>query len=138
VLTKTKKHLILIADDDRYIRELLHKEFDLSEYEVNIVNNGEKLINLLQTKKASLVITDIYMDDTDGFEVITNVKKLKPNIPIIVITGDNDIELERKVRNKDIFAYFTKPIEIKIFNETIKAAIDGFDKSEALSFDRKH
>jgi len=138
VLTKTKKHLILIADDDKYIRELLHRELDLSEYEVNIVNNGDKLISLLQTKKASLVITDIYMDDTDGFEVITIVKRLNPYIPIIVITGDNDIELERKVRNKDIFAYFIKPIEIKIFHETIKAAIDGFSKSEALSFDRKH
>jgi DNA-binding NtrC family response regulator len=138
VLTKTKKNLILIADDDKYIRELLQKELDLSEYEVNIVNNGDKLINLLQTKKASLVITDIYMDDTDGFEVITIVKRLNPDIPIIVITADNDIELERKVRNKDIFAYFIKPIEIKIFNETVKAAVDGFIKSETANFDRKH
>lgn len=138
MLTKTKKNLILIADDDKYIRELLQKELDLSEYEVNIVNNGDKLINLLQTKKASLVITDIYMDDTDGFEVITIVKRLNPDIPIIVITADNDIELERKVRNKDIFAYFIKPIEIKIFNETVKAAVDGFIKSETANFDRKH
>lgn len=138
MLTTAKKHLILIADDDKYIRDLLHKEIDLSEYEVNIVNSGDKLIDLLKSRKASLIITDIYMDNKGGFEVISIVKKLDKYIPIIVITADNDIELERKVRNRDIFAYFVKPIEIKIFNDTIKAAIESFDKSEAKDIDIKH
>lgn len=125
--TKIKKHIILIADDDKYIRGLLKKELKSPEYEIVIVNSGNKLIELLKSKKASVIITDIYMNDKDGFDVISAVKRINREIPIIVITGDNEIEMERKARNKDIYAYFIKPIEIKIFKETVKAAIDSIE-----------
>lgn len=124
---KTKRHIILIADDDEYIRVLLKKELDSVKYEITIVNSGNKLIKLLKTKKASVIITDIYMDGEDGLEVISTVKKINSKLPIIVITGDNEIEMERKVRDRDIFAYFVKPLEIEIFKKTIKAAVESVD-----------
>jgi DNA-binding NtrC family response regulator len=125
--SKTKKHIILIADDDRYIRALLKKELNEPGYAVTIVNSGNRLIGLLKAKKAGVIITDIYMDGKDGFEVISEVKRINRDIPIIVITGDNEIEMERKVRNKDIFAYFIKPLEIEIFKKTVNAAIDSIE-----------
>jgi DNA-binding NtrC family response regulator len=125
--TLIKKYIILIADDDKYIRDLLKKELNLPHYEVIVVNSGDELIRLLKSKKIDIIITDMYMDGKDGFEVIAAVKKINKEIPIIVITGDNEIAVERKARDKDIFAYFIKPIEIEIFKETVKAAIDSIE-----------
>lgn len=120
-----KKKIILIADDDKYMHELLKKEFDPETYEVTAVNSGSKLMRLLKTIKPGLIITDIYMDGKDGFEVIANVKKVNAKTPVIVITADNKIELERKARDKDVFAYFVKPLETDIFKDTVKAAMES-------------
>jgi DNA-binding NtrC family response regulator len=124
---KRKREIILIADDDKYIRALLKKELDSVKYEITIVNSGNKLIELMKTGKPSVIITDMYMDGKDGLEVISAVKKMNSRLPIIVITGDNEIAMERKVRDKDIFAYFVKPLEIKIFRKTIKAAVESIE-----------
>ena len=121
IINKLKRY-ILIAEDEFVNQEIL-KEILSDEYEVLIANNGIEALDILNstTVPISLILMDLNMPLMDGFTLLKEIKKVKEymNIPIIVITGEKDSELE--ALNLGAVDFIAKPFDL---NEIIKARVN--------------
>ena len=79
---------ILVIDDVGGIRQLLRDGLNAAGYGVFMAANGQQGLALFQTQPSDLVITDIFMPEGDGLEVIRSLRKTYPTLPIIAISGD--------------------------------------------------
>jgi len=117
------KKTILVADDDKFFRDRLRKVLQEEGYSVQTVESGVAAIRKILKEKFYALILDIYMEGMGGFETISILKKIDPHLPIIVITGNDSLETERKIRTKGIFYYFVKPFDMKEMKEVVKLAL---------------
>jgi YesN/AraC family two-component response regulator len=82
---------VLIIDDEPYILLMLKKMLERAGYEVDLASNGREGMELFQKESADLVITDIIMPDREGLELIIEMKKKRPGLKIIAISGGGRI-----------------------------------------------
>ncbi|GIL37862.1 response regulator [Roseiterribacter gracilis] len=85
---------ILIVDDDRHTCELLRHILEAASHEVQTAYDGSDAAQLFRTQTFDLVMTDIYMPERDGFDVMRDVRKQQPNVPIIIFTGQRDLHFD--------------------------------------------
>ncbi|WP_208589937.1 response regulator transcription factor [Gracilibacillus suaedae] len=120
---------ILLADDEQQMRTMLtlylRKDFQLIEAE-----NGNEAINALKHHEVDLVLLDIMMPELDGIEACKQMKKLKPGVPIILLTALN--ETSQKVEGLTIGAddYVVKPFEPEELLARIHVQLRHFQKEE--------
>src|SRR6476659_3854778 len=78
---------VLVVDDEASIRDLLSKTLALAEYDVDLAFDGRTALDRLRTAPYDLLITDLKMPGVDGLAVIREARRLKADIPVIIITG---------------------------------------------------
>ena len=78
---------VLVVDDEASIRDLLAKTLALAEYDVDLAPDGRAALERLRIIPYDLLITDLRMPGIDGLTVIKEARRLKTDIPIIIITG---------------------------------------------------
>lgn len=80
---------ILITDDEQDILDLLRGELSEadSSFKIFQADSGYNALNYIQTEQIDILVTDIAMPDMDGYELYTRARELKPNLPIIMMTG---------------------------------------------------
>lgn len=78
---------ILVVDDSDSIRNLLQLVLEDAGHTCVVAEDGRKGLELFHSHKVDLVITDIYMPEADGLETIMGMRREKPDLPIIAITG---------------------------------------------------
>jgi DNA-binding NtrC family response regulator len=85
---------ILIVDDDRHTCELLRYILEKAAHEIMTACDGAEAAKLLGTERFDLVMTDIYMPERDGFDVMRDVRGLQPDVPIVIFTGQRDLHFD--------------------------------------------
>ncbi|MDB5365031.1 MAG: two-component response regulator [Rhodospirillales bacterium] len=85
---------ILIVDDDRHTCELLRHILETAAHEIVTAYDGTDAAQLLRTRTFDLVMTDIYMPDRDGFDVMRDVRSQQPDVPIVIFTGQRDLHFD--------------------------------------------
>ena len=78
---------VLVVDDEASIRDLLAKTLALAEYDVDLAPDGRTALERLRITAYDLLITDLRMPGVDGLAVIREARRLKPDIPVIIVTG---------------------------------------------------
>jgi DNA-binding response OmpR family regulator len=92
---------ILIIDDEPHILLMLKKMLEQEGYEIDLAANGIEGIDLFKKSRANLVITDIIMPEKEGLETIREMRRIKPDLKIIAMSGggkvsaDNYLEIAR-------------------------------------------
>lgn len=86
-MNQSKKHKILLVDDDENLRKMYSEVFVLKGYEVFLASNGKDGLNLALKKNPDIILLDILMPKMDGFSFLENLKKKKPHIPVAVLTN---------------------------------------------------
>ncbi len=81
---------ILIIDDDPQIRSLFREILEQAGYDVLLASNGHDGIQLFRQTPADLVITDVFMPEIDGLELIMTLHHEAPTVPIIAFTGKSE------------------------------------------------
>ncbi|MGG0241050.1 response regulator transcription factor [Bacillus rhizoplanae] len=116
---------VLIADDEKEIRDLLKKYLERELYTVDIAINGEEALRLFEQNKYNLIILDLMMPKVDGIEVCRRLRD-KTNIPILMLTA-KDQEVD-KILGLSIGAddYITKPFSINEVVARVKALMRRF------------
>ena len=84
-------NLILIADDDDAIRIVIEKKLQRLGLSTKSTNNGEQLLEWIKQGLGDLVITDVIMPKTNGLELLPIISEERPNLPVIVISGQNTV-----------------------------------------------
>ena len=104
------KKKILIIDDDIDICQLLQRFLERKGYSATTAFKANEGLDVLSRRSFDLVLTDFRLPDMDGLDLISEIKKAKPDIPVIVITGYSDVKQAVKVIQLGASEYVTKPI----------------------------
>ncbi len=78
---------ILVIDDEPALRTLLRNYLESEGYSVCMAQDGQQALRLFEEYRADLIITDIFMPEQDGLEVIATMRQRRPGLPIIAISG---------------------------------------------------
>jgi excisionase family DNA binding protein len=103
---------ILVVDDEATIRDLLAKTLALAEYDVDLAPDGRAALERLRMMSFDLLITDLRMPGIDGLGVIREARRLKADIPVIIITGFSTESSAIEAVNLGVSGYLTKPFRV--------------------------
>jgi excisionase family DNA binding protein len=103
---------ILVVDDESSIRDLLSKTLALAEYDVDTAPDGRSALERLRLYPYDLLIADLKMPGIDGLSVIREAKRLKSNLPVIIITGYSTETAAIEAVNLGVSGYLTKPFRV--------------------------
>jgi excisionase family DNA binding protein len=103
---------VLVVDDEAAIRDLLSKTLALAEYDVDLAPDGRTALERLRIIPYDLLITDLKMPGIDGLAVIREARRLKADIPVIIITGFSTEASAIEAVNLGVSGYLTKPFRV--------------------------
>jgi excisionase family DNA binding protein len=103
---------ILVVDDESSIRDLLTKTLALAEYDVDTSPDGPSALERLRLYPYDLLIADLRMPGLDGLTVIREAKRLKSDLPVIIITGYSTEMAAIEAVNLGVSGYLTKPFRV--------------------------
>src|SRR5271154_1063411 len=104
---------ILVADDDAAIRTVLSQALSRAGYEVRTTGTAATLWRWVQSGDGDLVITDVVMPDENAFELLPRMKKLRPELPIIVMSAQNAFMTAIKASERGAYDYLPKPFDLR-------------------------
>ncbi|HLH10302.1 MAG TPA: nitrogen regulation protein NR(I) [Methylovirgula sp.] len=104
---------ILVADDDAAIRTVLSQALSRVGYEVRTTGTAATLWRWVQAGEGDLVITDVVMPDDNAFELLPRMKKLRPELPIIVMSAQNTFMTAIKASERGAYDYLPKPFDLR-------------------------
>jgi DNA-binding NtrC family response regulator len=119
------KFTILVADDERNIREGLAEALRLEGYEVALAADGEEALRAVEEGRIDLVVTDLRMPKVSGNEVLKRVAGSYPGMPVIVLTGHGTIEDAVDSMRVGAFDFITKPVNLDHLSMLIRRALES-------------
>jgi two-component system, NtrC family, nitrogen regulation response regulator NtrX len=126
--SKTLKNMpkILIIEDEAAIRRVLVKILteENDTYQVEEAQDGLEGVEKIKNDDFDLILCDIKMPKMDGVEVLEAVKKLKPEIPIVMISGHGDLDTAVNTMRLGAFDYISKPPDLNRLLNTVRNALD--------------
>src|SRR3982074_1689967 len=104
---------ILVADDDAAIRTVLNQALSRAGYEVRLTSNAATLWRWVSQGDGDLVITDVVMPHENAFDLLPRIKKLRPDLPIIVMSAQNTFMTAIRASERGAYEYLPKPFDLK-------------------------
>src|SRR5712691_352861 len=104
---------ILVADDDRAIRMVLNQALIRLGHDVRMTGNAATLWRWVADGEGDLVITDVIMPDENGLDLIPRIRKLRPNLRVIVMSAQNTLLTAVKATERGAFEYLPKPFDLR-------------------------
>ena len=114
---------ILIVDDDAVIRDTL-KELLSEYYACQTADTADEAFARLAEKPYDLVLTDISMPETSGFELLGRVLQLYPKTPVIVVSGISDQEHVQGLIKLGAFDFLLKPFRLEVVEKSVRRALE--------------
>ena len=116
--------IVLIVDDEGSIRESLSEIFKDEGYYVLTSSSGEEAIEILKEQSPDLIFLDIWLSGIDGIQTLEEIKGLKPDLPIIMISGHGNIELAVKATRIGAYDFLEKPLSLERVLLAAKRALE--------------
>ncbi|RJP74679.1 MAG: response regulator [Candidatus Abyssobacteria bacterium SURF_17] len=113
---------ILIVDDENAFRSAMKKQLEVRGYRVWDADNGEDAIKIIRHDNPEVVILDQKMPKMDGIQTLREIKKLRPEVQVIMLTGHGSTESARVTGKYDVFSYLQKPCGLDELVDKIEAA----------------
>jgi CheY-like chemotaxis protein len=110
---------VLLVDDDPVVARALRRVLGRDGHEVEHFENPVKAIERVRARPFDLVITDFRMPDLDGLRVANQIALVAPDLPIILLTGSFDIDLER-VKAAGVVAVLSKPVDGHVLLDAVR------------------
>jgi two-component system, NtrC family, nitrogen regulation response regulator GlnG len=104
---------ILVADDDAAIRTVLNQALSRAGYEVRATGTVAGLWRWVAAGEGDLVITDVVMPDDNAFELLPRIRRVRPELPIIVMSAQNTFMTAIKASERGAYEYLPKPFDLK-------------------------
>jgi two-component system, NtrC family, nitrogen regulation response regulator GlnG len=114
---------ILVADDDRAIRTVLSQALGRLGHEVRTTANAATLWSWVSDGEGDLVITDVVMPDENGLDLVPRIKKLRPELRIIVMSAQNTLLTAVKATERGAFEYLPKPFDLRELVNVVQRAL---------------
>jgi two-component system nitrogen regulation response regulator GlnG len=116
---------ILIADDDTAIRTVLNQALARAGYAPRATGNAATLWRWVSQGEGDVVITDVVMPDENAFDLIPRIKKVRPELPIIVMSAQNTLMTALTAAEKGAYEYLPKPFDLSEVVAVVSRALAG-------------
>ena len=128
---RTRKTRVLLVDDEDRFRRSLAERLARRNIEVQDVARGEDAVRAARLQRPDVVLLDIVMPGMRGEEVLRQIKRIAPEIQVVMLTGHASIPSATATGRLDAFAYLEKPCDTDVLLETIEAARE--ERNRALA-----
>ena len=116
---------ILVADDDESLRSVLKQVLSMDGYEVNLTSSGEEALAAFKKEPFPLIITDIRMGKMSGIQLLQEVKRLRPDTQVIIITSNATLDTAITAIQAGAYDYLTKPFDdIALISSVARRAVE--------------
>lgn len=119
-----EKTRILVADDEKAIRDGCHRVLSSRGYETRLAENGQVAVEILSSDRIDILLLDLKMPIMGGEEVLEIVRDRYPNVPVIIITGHGTVDTAVDCMKKGAYDFITKPFQVDPFLITVRRAAD--------------
>jgi len=109
---RNTRQRVLVVDDEASIRDLLSKTLALAEYDVDTAPDGTTALDRMRAFSYDLLIADLRMPGMDGLTLIRQAKRIKADLPVIIITGFSTESSAIEAVNLGVAGYLTKPFRV--------------------------
>ncbi|MEP2943010.1 MAG: nitrogen regulation protein NR(I) [Hyphomicrobiales bacterium] len=117
------KGQILVADDDAAIRTVLNQALSRAGYEVRLTSNAATLWRWVAEGEGDLIITDVIMPDENAFDLLPRIKRARPEIPVIVMSAQNNFMTAIKASERGAYEYLPKPFDLTELTSIVGRAL---------------
>src|SRR5579863_331648 len=121
---------LLIVEDDQSVRNTMVMCLELEGYAVDAVASTREAIDRLRAQAYPIVISDIYLDERTGIDVLRTARQQNPDCAVILMTGRGSMETVMQATEGGAFEYLAKPFEMAHMIDTIKRAEKSGQESE--------
>ena len=120
--TPTPPH-VLVVDDDKAARDLLQRILEGAGYKVTSASSGDEAVAQIEPDRLDLILSDIRMGRTDGFQVLAVARQKAPDTPVVLLTAFGDIDGAMEAIRKGAYDYLSKPYQIEGLKRVCERAI---------------
>jgi len=114
---------ILVVDDEAPVREVLTEYFVTEGYAVEEATNGAEALTAIRGGRADLVLLDVRMPGLDGVQVLRRIRELDQNVPVIMVTANEDVGLAKETLKLGAFDYVAKPFDFDYLDRAVAAGL---------------
>jgi two-component system nitrogen regulation response regulator GlnG len=114
---------ILVADDDTAIRTVLNQALGRAGYNVRSTGNASTLWNWVRQGEGDVIITDVIMPDENAFDLLPRIKKVRPDIPVIVMSAQNTLMTAITAAERGAYEYLPKPFDLHELMSVVERAL---------------
>ena len=121
---------LLIVEDDNSVRNTITTFLELEGYAVDAVSSTREALERLRKDTYPIVISDIYVDERTGLDILETARQRNPNCAVILMTARGSIETVMKATQGGAFDYIAKPFELDRMLDTVKRAEASFNEQD--------
>ncbi len=123
---------VLVADDDAAIRTVLNQALARAGYNVLSTGNAATLWKWIQAGEGDVVVTDVIMPDENAFNLLPRVRKVRPELPVVVMSAQNTIMTAINAAEKGAYEYLPKPFDLNELIRVIGRALETTGRDDSV------
>jgi DNA-binding response OmpR family regulator len=114
---------VLVVDDDPNVGDMLQDLLVEAGYVVKHALDGTEALRLVPVFEPDVVLLDLQLPGMSGVEVLDRLRRDHPTVPVIIVTGNDDVEVARRMLRGGAFDYLSKPFTVEVLARVVAAAI---------------
>ena len=114
---------ILVVDDEAPVREVLTEYFTTEGYAVEGAGSGAEALTAVRGGRADLVLLDVRMPGLDGVQVLRKIREINGDVPVIMVTANEDVSLAKETLKLGAFDYVAKPFDFDYLDRAVAAGL---------------
>jgi two-component system nitrogen regulation response regulator GlnG len=116
---------VLVADDDQAIRTVIGQALERAGYEVRSTGNAATLWRWVTDGQGDVVITDVLMPDENGLDLVPRIRKIRPELRVVVMSAQNTLLTAVKATERGAFEYLPKPFDLAELISVVRRALEA-------------
>jgi DNA-binding response OmpR family regulator len=114
---------LLVVDDEDEITAVLDEHFRACGYTVEIAHNGADALRMALAQRPDAVLLDVTMPGPDGSQVLARLRALDPTVAVVMLTGNGDEQLARRLLREGALDYVRKPFDLNVLEQVVATAV---------------
>jgi two-component system nitrogen regulation response regulator GlnG len=115
--------LVLIVEDDEALLQVLAETVERFGYMASLAGTAAEAVRVMKNCRADAIVLDMALPDSGGTATLNRLQKVRPNVPIIMLTANTDEALARATLQQGAFDYIVKPFEAERLGRVLEAAV---------------